>query len=279
LSSTLDGVRLIEGDISDFHSIRSALNSSSPETVVHLGALTPVRFSYDNPHPYERINFGGTINVVHAVLDLVPRARVVLASTAEVYGWHDPRPIKESENLKPSSPYGVSKAAADMYVQMATNVYGLRAVILRCNNTYGRIHEGGFLTEYVIDRMLRGETVYIGTSNHIRDYMYVDDHVDAYVRAIENPKADGKVFNVSPGNPTTNLELAKRIASLTSFRGRIIEGAYPPGYPMRPSAWDTEYIVLDSSRIRDELGWSPSVTLEEGLTHAIASWKNHHVPT
>ncbi len=96
------------------------------------------------------INFLGTCNIVHAILDVSPKTRLVCASTAEVYGWQEEEPIKESAVLKPSSPYGVSKSAADEYVQMAQIVYGLRSTILRCNNTYGRKGERGFLVEQVI---------------------------------------------------------------------------------------------------------------------------------
>lgn len=269
-----DYLHLVEGDLQSYHSVRSAISSVCPQVVVHLGALTPVRYSFQDPFPYGSINYGGTINLIHALIEYSPTAKVVVASTAEVYGWREHSPAPETANLSPSSPYAVSKLAADKYAQMASRVYGLKSTILRCNNTYGRIGEGGFLTEYIISRMLKNETVYLGTPNHIRDYMYVDDHVDAYVRVIEGRTEPGEVFNVSPGNPITNINLAKMIAQITGFKGRIVGGSYPPGYPMRLANWDTEYIVLDSSRIRMELDWKPSVTLDEGLKRATDAWRD-----
>jgi dTDP-glucose 4,6-dehydratase len=104
--------------------------------------------------------------------------------------------------------------------------------------------------------------------------MYVDDHVNAYVKALEHGEADGDVFNVSPGNPISNLDVALKIAKLIGYNGKVVEGSYPPGYPMRPANWDTEYIVLDSTRIRKKLNWKPSVTLDEGLQRTIDMWRS-----
>jgi dTDP-glucose 4,6-dehydratase len=114
--------------------------------------------------------------------------------------------------------------------------------------------------------------VYIGAPDHIRDYMFVDDHVDAYLRVLQNETAIGEVFNVSPGNPVTNLQLAKKLSEIIGFKGRIVEGSYPPGYPIRPANLENDYIVLDSQKIRSKLGWKPSVTLDEGLHRVVASW-------
>jgi len=82
------------------------------------------------------------------------------------------------------------------------------------------------------------------------------------------------VFNVSPGNPITNIALAEKVAKLVDFKGQIIPGSYPPGYPTRPAKLDTEYIVLDSTKIRKVLGWAPSVTLDEGLKRTIEMWRS-----
>jgi len=273
LGKAVENIHFIEGDIADYHSLQSAVESSAPEVVIHLAALTPVRLSFDDPLPYMRVNFLGTTNLVHTVLERTPNAKVIVASSAEVYGWQPPEPTKETARLYPSSPYGVSKTAADTYVQMAMRVYGLKAVILRCNNTYGRIEDSNFLTEYAINAMIHGKPVYVGAPKHVRDYMHVDDHVNAYLSAIKNDSANGSVFNVSPGNPTSNLELVKKIANLIGYEGKIVEGSYPPGYPRRPSDEDTEYIVLDSSKIRNQLGWKPSISLQEGLQRTIDAWR------
>ena len=264
-----DRIRFIEGDLTDYHSVRAAVESSSPVTIFHLGAMTPVRYSFENPFPYARANFEGTMNVVHAIVESSHRTRLIMASTAEVYGWQPHVPTPESSTLKPSSPYAVSKAAADSYVQMASRVFGVRAVILRCSNTYGRVSEKNFFIEYVAEAALRNRTLYVGAPDHIRDYMFVSDHVAAYTSAFEN-ECEG-VFNVSPGNPISNIEVARKISKMAGFSGEIVSGTYPPGYPIRPFARDTDYVVLDSTRIMSELKWEPAVGLDDGLARVLNS--------
>src|SRR5437867_13388190 len=104
--------------------------------------------------------------------------------------------------------------------------------------------------------------------------MFSEDHVDAYLDVAKSEIAIGGVYNVSPGNPITNAELAKKLSGLTGFKGKIVFGSYPPGYPQRPSSQDPAYLVLDNSRISQELNWKPSHTLAEGLKLTIEMWKS-----
>jgi len=273
LVPVLDKIRLIDGDLTLYHSIISAISAAQPQFVLHLGALTPVRLSFENPFPYLKTNFEGTVNVVHAIVERAPKTRLIFASTAEVYGWQKKgEPVTEETPLNPASPYAVSKEAADQYIRMAMKVYGLRATILRPNNTYGR-HQGGFIVEYLISSMLRSKTCYIGAPDSVRDYMFIDDHVNAYMLAMKSEKAVGKVFNVSPGNPVTNQQLATLLSEISGFKGKIIYGTYPPGYPQRPATWDPDYFALDSSKIRKVLGWKPTVTLKAGLKKTVETWR------
>lgn len=274
LKQALDKIRLIEGDLTTYHSVCTAINATQPQFVLHLGALTPVRSSFENPFPYISTNFEGTVNTVHAILEKAPKARLICASTAEVYGWQEKQePVKETAPLNPASPYAVSKEAADQYVQMSMKTYGLKATILRPNNTYGR-RVKGFLVEYLIDSMLSGRTCYVGAPNSIRDYMFISDHVQAYQLAMRSEKAIGEVFNVSPGNPVTNKELAEMVKEITKFEGKIVYESYPPGYPQRPAQFDPQYLILDNTKIQTMLGWKPTVKLKEGLKKTVEMWKS-----
>jgi nucleoside-diphosphate-sugar epimerase len=274
LKKILPNIHLIEGDLVRYHSVLSAVESSYPEIVFHLGALTPVRLSFDDPYPYMAINFDGTVNLVHSILKEAPNCRLIVASTAEVYGWQNAdKPIPETAALNPSSPYAVAKAAADQYVQMANKVYHLRGTVMRPINSYGRVGEGGFFTEYIISKMLLGETCYIGAPESVRDYMFVDDHVNAYLDVAKSEKSVGGVYNVSPGNPVTNIQLVKKLSEMTDYKGKIISGSYPPGYPQRPQSQDPAYLVLDKGRITGEIGWKPRYTLNEGLKRTVEMWK------
>jgi nucleoside-diphosphate-sugar epimerase len=219
------------------------------------------------------------MNVAHSLLELQdPQTRKLLAaSTAEVYGIqpeHMNEPLKESLPLCPSSPYAVSKAAADLYLRMMFLSFDLKGTIVRPSNSYGRKFDTSFVVEYLVTQMLKGQKIYIGSPDSIRAYMYVDDHVNAYMLAMKSPKANGQVYNVSTSVGVSNKALALMIAEKIGFEKRnIVFGSYPPGYPYRPSVSDQSSIVLSSEKIRQELGWLPKVSLSEGLDKVIAYFR------
>lgn len=266
-------ITMISGDVSDYVSIRNALKTADPDIIIHLAALSPVRDSFERPFEYQQTNLLGTMNIAHAMLELPdPQTRkLVSASTAEVYGLQGKRPLNEDLALKPSSPYAVSKAAADLYLQMMFQTYDLNGTILRPTNTYGRKFDTSFIVEYLITHMLKGEKVYVGAPDSVRDYMYVDDHVNAYLTVIESAKANGQVYNAGTGVGTSNRELAEIVAEKVGYdKKRLTFGAYPPGYPYRPSISDQPSIVLDSTKIKRELNWTPMVSLGGGIDKTIS---------
>ena len=271
-----DDIVLITADITDFMAMLDALNTADPDYIIHLAALTPVSLSFERPFDYEKMNYLGTMNVVHAMMELpdYKKRKLIDASTAEVYGIQtDKKPITEEAPLKPSSPYAVSKASTDLYLRMATRVYDLNIIVLRPSNTYGRKFNKSFMVEYLITTMLKKEKVYIGAPDSIREYMYVDDHVNAYLLAMEKGVA-GQVYNIGTGKGVTNRFLAEKIARKLDYDlGNIVFGAYPPSYPLRPIKSDQPYIILDSSKARRELGWKPQIDLDEGLERTIKYWK------
>jgi GDP-mannose 4,6-dehydratase len=273
----LKDITLVTGDITDYASIRNALKTVNPDIIVHLAALTPVRDSFERPFEYQQANLLGTMNVAHAMLELPdPQTRkLVAASTAEVYGLQEREPLKETLTLRPTSPYAVSKAAADLYLQMMFHTYSLNGTTLRPTNTYGRKFDISFVIEYFVIQMLKGEKVYVGAPNSVRDYMYVDDHVNAYMCAMNNDKAKGQVYNVGTGVGISNKELAERTAEKIGYdKKRIVFGSYPSGYPYRPPISDQPYIVLDSTKIKKELNWAPKVPLSEGIAKVISYFKS-----
>ncbi len=273
IGEILGDITLISGDVSDYVSTRNALRTANPEVVIHLAALSPVRDSFERPFEYQQANLIGTMNVAHALLEMPDskNRKILAAATAEVYGIQGNAPLIEDLPLHPSSPYAVSKAAGDLYLQMMFNSYDLHGTVMRPTNSYGRKFDKSFVIEYLVTQMLGGRPVYIGAPDSVRDYMYVSDHVNAYMLAMKSPKADGQVFNAGTGMGITNKELAEMIARKIGFDLKKIKyGAYPPGYPYRPVISDQPYLVLDSKRINKVLGWAPKVTLDKGLEKVIA---------
>ncbi len=251
IESILKDVTLVSGDISDYVSTRNAVKTANPDVIFHLAALSPVRDSFERPFEYQQANYIGTMNVAHSLLELQdPQTRkLIAASTAEVYGMHPNVPLKETLPLHPSSPYAVSKAAGDLYLRMMFNSFNLNGTVLRPANSYGRKFDTSFLVEYLVTQMLRGEKIYIGSPDSVRDYMYVDDHVNAYVLAMKNPAAKNQVYNVGTTIGVNNKDLALMIAQKVGFdRKKIAFGSYPPGYPFRPLISDQSSIVLDSAK-------------------------------
>jgi nucleoside-diphosphate-sugar epimerase len=163
----------------------------------------------------------------------------------------------------------------DMYLRMAASAYSLNCTVLRPTNSYGRKFETGFIVEYHTTTMLRGARAYVGAPDSVRDYMQVDDHVNAYILAAEKQTVPGEVYNAGSGRGISNRDLALLIAKTVGYdEKKITFGSYPPGYPMRPMPGEQPYIVLDASKITKELGWSITVDLERGIKDTVAYWKN-----
>ena len=273
IGSIIKDITLVFGDVSDYVSTRNAVKTVNPDVIFHLAALSPVRDSFERPFEYQHANYFGTMNVAHSLLELQdPQTRkLIAASTAEVYGIQANEPLRETLSLHPSSPYAVSKAAGDLYLRMMFNSFGLNGTILRPTNSYGRKFDTSFMVEYLVTQMLKGEKIYIGSPDSVRDYMYVNDHVNGYVLAMKKTKANHQVYNVGTTIGVSNKELALIIAEKIGFdKKNIALGSYPPGYPFRPLVSDQSSIVLDSTKIRKELGWKPTVSLSEGIDKVIA---------
>jgi GDP-mannose 4,6-dehydratase len=276
ISNLMQDVTLISGDFSDYVSIRNAVKTANPDVIFHLGALSPVRDSFERPFEYQQSNYIGTMNVAHSLFELQdPQTRkLIAASTAEVYGTQSNALLKENLLLHPSSPYAVSKAAGDLYLQMMFNSFNLNGTILRPTNSYGRKFDTSFIVEYLVTQMLKDRKVYIGSPDSVRDYMYVDDHVNGYMLSMKNAKANGQVYNVGTGIGVSNKELAIMIADKIGFdKKNLVLGSYPPGYPYRPLISDQTSIVMDATKIKQELGWKPTVSLAEGIDKVISYFK------
>lgn len=278
LEDIKEKINIITCDIRDYFSVRASIKKVEPDFILHLAALSPVRLSFEHPFEFHDSNFIGTANISEALRDLYgsTKVRLVVASTAEVYGIQEKNePFIEDLRLEPSSPYAVSKAALDMYLRMLHKVYEFNVVVLRNSNTFGRKYDSGFFTEYLITEMLKDKDIYIGAPDSVRDYMYVDDHVNSYILAMSIKNIEGQTFNISGGKGYTNKEWALKIAEMVGFQKEKIHfGEYPTGYPNRPLKSDQPYLVLNSSKAQKILGWKQTISPEEGLRKTIDHWKN-----
>jgi UDP-glucose 4-epimerase len=204
-------------------------------------------------------NIMGTVAVLEAARQAGAR-KVVLASSVAIYGPPAVLPVTEETPTNPLSPYAVSKLAGELYLRQYTQLHGLQTTTLVLTNTYGPRQdphgEAGVIAIFA-DRMLKGETTQVfGEGDNSRDYVFVDDVVDALVRAC-GPVADGRRLNIGTGVAVTDLELHRLMAAAA--------GAAPEPVFAAPRLGDLPHMVVDAATAREALGWAPKVVLADGL--------------
>jgi len=263
----LGEVKAVFADLRDSFAVRKVVREVMPEVVIHLASISPVAYSYDHPQEVFETNTMGTINLAEACLREVHHfEHFLFAGTSEEYGNQDTFPITENAELRPNSPYAVSKVAADKYLQYMRDAYGFPVTILRPFNTYGRKDNTHFVVERTITQMLKGEIVRLGDPTPVRDFLYIDDHVEAYLACLNNEKAKGEVFNFCTGRGVSIKELVELISRLIGFKGEIKWSTIPA----RPL--DIKKLVGSYEKAKRVLGWEPKVPLEEGLKRTIEFW-------
>ncbi len=261
-------VETVFGDLCDHFAVRKIVRTVQPEAVMHLAAISPVSYSYDHPMEVIDTNFLGTVNLAESCLREVYHFKHFLCSgTSEEYGNQESMPIKETAELHPNSPYSVSKVAADKYLQYMWAAYSFPMTILRNFNTYGRRNNTHFVVERAITQMLQNRTVRLGDPEPVRDLEYVDDHVNSFLKCLDNDKAKGEIFKFCTGRGISIAQLIELIKEFTGFEGEIIWKTIPE----RPL--DVATLIGDNSKAKRLLGWTPNFTLENGLKLAIDFWK------
>ena len=215
-------------DLNDINALTKAVTDVNPQIVIHLGAMTAVAYSYAHPQETLETNFLGTVNLAEACTKLTGLEQFISASSAEVYGVSQ-NPIKKETDgeLVSNSPYAVSKLAAEKYLMYLYKAYGFPITIFRPFNSYGRKDDTWFVVERTIYQMLTSDKCYLGDPEPVRDLLYVDDQMNAYLSALENPKAVGEIFNISSGRGISIGDLAQKIKELTDFKGEIIWTSLP----------------------------------------------------
>ena len=243
--------------------IERVFRNERPLIVVHLAAQMSVRHSTDDPGFDAQVNILGTINVLeHAVRQGV-RKVTFASSGGVVYGEQEIFPASESHRTEPLSPYGISKLAGEKYLAYYANATGLRYVALRFANVYGPRQdsegEAGVVAIFSKQMLDGGQPIVNGTGKQTRDFIYVDDAVEAILVTL-GEDVQG-IFNVGTGQETTINECYGIIKSLTKCQCKELYGAAKKGEQFRS--------VLDVTKLREVFGWDPQVTLQDGLTRTV----------
>jgi dTDP-glucose 4,6-dehydratase len=263
-------------DIRDRAALDRVFRAHAPDAVMHLAAESHVDRSIDGPLTFVETNVTGTSNLLEAARsDWQKRGRPGSfrfhhVSTDEVYGsLGETGRFTEDTPYDPRSPYSASKAGSDHLVRAWHETYGLPVLLTNCSNNYGPFHFPEKLVPVVILNALHGRPIPIyGAGANVRDWLYVEDHADALLTVLQNGRV-GRSYNIGGENEMANIDLVRVICRLLDVRRpaaapyeRLIEFvADRPGHDLR--------YAIDPSRIRDELGWRPSVTVEEGLARTV----------
>ncbi len=269
-------------DIRDDKALAQIFTNHQPDAVLHLAAESHVDRSIDGPGAFIDTNVTGTYSLLQAARAYweahgrQTSFRFHHVSTDEVYGSLGTEGyFTEDTPYAPNSPYSASKAASDHLVRAWSETYGLPVLITNCSNNYGHHHFPEKLIPVVILNALAGKPIPVyGTGENVRDWLYVDDHADALLTVLTKG-APGRTYNIGGNAEARNIDLVRQICTL-------LDELHPTDHPYadlitfvedRPGH-DARY-AIDASRIREELGWRPSVTLEEGLRRTVTWYLNN----
>jgi nucleoside-diphosphate-sugar epimerase len=271
----LPTVRLFKGDIRDEAVVREATEGC--DFVFHLAGKSGASSSNESPLEDLDVNCRGLLLLLNAVRHLAPGAVLVFPSSRLVYAPSLPLPVTELAQTLPLSIYGAHKLASENYLHIYRGQFGLKGVVLRITNPYGPFQRPeqrsyGVINQF-IHEAVRGQTITLfGNGNQLRDYIHIDDVVEALLSAATSPAAVNGIFNVGSGHGTSLAELSRLIVEIAGS-GRV-EHVDWPGAEARVETGD---FVADISHITAATGWTPRVALRDGLRRVMS--QIHKAPT
>jgi NAD dependent epimerase/dehydratase len=258
----LEQIDVITGDLRDSDAIRSATKNT--DIIFHLGSLIAIPYSYMHPRDTIESNILGTLNVLTAAKENEV-SKIVHTSTSEVYGTAKYVPIDEKHSLQGQSPYSASKISADKIVESFFLSFELPIATIRPFNTYGPRQSARAVIPTIISQALNKDKIHLGSLEPTRDYTYVTDTVQAFIKIAESPKSIGEVINIGSNFEISIGDLAQKIFSLLNKKIDI-----STDYDrIRPKDSEVERLWCDNSKAKKLLNWEPKITLEEGLKNVI----------
>jgi CDP-glucose 4,6-dehydratase len=248
------------GDLKDYRKIADILSKYEITTIFHLGAQPIVTTALQNPIETLESNIMGTVNILEAARVYSKVKEIVIVSSDKAYGPSDNIPYKETERLHGKAPYDVSKSCADLIAQMYARVYDLPVTITRCANVFGpgdlnmnRIIPG------IIEAMIKNKTLEIRSDGKmIREYIYVKDTIDAYIKIAENiNKSKGEAYNICGKNVLSVLEVVKKVSSAVNkpVKVNILNKAKTEIYKQH----------LDGTKMKKTFDWEPKNSFEDAI--------------
>lgn len=261
-------LEVLAGDLRDPDAVNQAVQDM--EIIFHLGALISIPYSYLHPVEVVETNVNGTLNILMAARKFGIE-KMIHTSTSEVYGTAITVPIAESHPLQGQSPYSASKIGADKLVESFYCAYALPVVTVRPFNTYGPRQSARAVIPTIISQALTRDTVRLGNLESRRDFTYVDDTVNGFMKAAEIDGLGGQVINLGTGEEVTIGALASMIIRLIGRPVSIVRD----DQRLRPENSEVMRLLSDNRLARQLIDWEPKVTLQTGLRNTI-EWVEHH---
>ncbi len=261
-------VQIVAGDIRDTDAIHKAVEGC--QVIFHLGALISIPYSYLHPLEVAEANMMGTLNVLMACNKLKVD-RLIHTSTSEVYGTALRVPIDENHPLQGQSPYSASKIGADKLAESFYCAYSLPVVTVRPFNTFGPRQSARAVIPTIITQALAKSVIRLGNLETTRDFTYVDDTVDGFIKAAEMPGVEGKTMNLGTGSEIKIGTLVEKIIHLTGSSAQIEVDSYR----LRPADSEVQRLLSNNALAYATIGWSPRSSLDEGLKQTIEWIKDH----
>jgi dTDP-glucose 4,6-dehydratase len=262
-------VDVIAGDLRDGEAVRAAMKGV--DTVFHLGALIAIPYSYLHPGEVVETNVMGTLNVLMAARDLGIH-RVVHTSTSEVFGTAQYVPIDENHPLQGQSPYSASKIGADKIAQSFYCSFDLPVVTIRPFNTYGPRQSARAVIPTIITQALTRDEVHLGSLEPSRDFTFVLDTVNGFMRAAQAENVLGEEINLGNNAPITIGDLCTKIFDILGKSPQIVT----ENQRKRPEKSEVLRLHASYKKAQEKIGWEPWVSLEEGLRRTIG-WISEHL--
>jgi NAD dependent epimerase/dehydratase len=261
-------MRVVSGNVEDSDFVYQ--NVKGQDIVLHLAALIAIPYSYEAPRTYVRTNVEGTLNVLEAArrYDV---ARVVHTSTSEVYGTALRTPIDENHSLQGQSPYSASKIGADKLAESYYRSFGTPVTTLRPFNTFGPRQSARAFIPTIISQALARDEIRLGSLTPERDMTFVGDTVAGFMAAASTAGIEGMTFNLGTGKTYSVGWFAKRILGLMEVDKPLVQD----DERLRPALSEVMKLVSDNALARDKLGWSPTVSLDDGLRRTIEFIRKH----
>jgi dTDP-glucose 4,6-dehydratase len=261
-------LQVVAGDIRDLETVRSLV--ANAEIIFHLAALVGIPYSYLHTGEVVETNTIGTFNILTAAKDRNAR-KVVITSTSEVYGSAIYTPINEAHPKQPQSPYSASKIAADAIALSFYHAFDLPVAIVRPFNTYGPRQSDRAIIPTIISQALTTKEIHVGNTDATRDFTFVTDTVDGMIRVAESDLSVGQEINLGSGSEISIGNLAALIAQLLGNGVKIHHDAQR----IRPAKSEVVRLLSANAKARELVGWTPKVSLNEGLGQTIDWIRNH----